>query len=75
MSVLTIKIFSLNFVMVVLLTGNQMFKIKKCITLHFRNPEMQSGIYVASYQRKYFLINFLNKNELVKSPHHADEFK
>ena len=36
----------------VLLIGNQMFKIKNCAKLRFRNTEIYSGIYVACCQRK-----------------------
>jgi hypothetical protein len=41
------KIFWYNFVMDVLLTGFQMFKINNCVTLGYRNTEMYSRIFVA----------------------------
>ena len=52
MFVLTKNVFWYNFVMDVLLIGFQMFEIKNCVILRFRNTEMYSRIYVASYQRK-----------------------
>jgi len=46
-----------------------MFKIMICVTLHFRNSEIYSRIYVASYRWKLFWRNVLNKEVLFKSPH------
>jgi len=40
----------------ILLTSNQMFKIINCVALSFRNTEMYSWNYAASYQRKYFWV-------------------
>jgi len=52
MFVLTKNIFSYSFVMHALLTRNQVNKTINCVTLCFRNTEMYSGNYVASWQRK-----------------------
>ena len=53
----------------VLFTVIQMFKILYRVTLRFRNNEIYSQNYVASYHRKYYWINILYQRVLVKSRH------
>jgi len=44
-----------------LLTRNHVVKVINCVILRFRNTEMYSAIYVASYYKKYFWMNVLYK--------------